>query len=132
MWRSAFAYGQPNGVAGEFDFLAAFGHAGGEAVAERLGADVFLVLAEGFEKHFVLRVVGDLNAVGQLEVKLLAHLLDVADEVAAQPLSFEFGRDRNVQRHRQAPVLGEGEWSGAGLLASFCLRVQRHVPLESH
>ena len=77
------------------DLLGGFAVAGKQVVAKGFGADIVAELGDDLPEG-VVALVSDIDPVHQVEIRLLAHLLDVADEVTAEPLALEFRGEGDI------------------------------------
>ena len=66
---------------------------------ERLAADVALVLARGGEQ-FRVAAEAQLDAVLDLEARVLARVLHRVDDLARQPLAAQLVVELELERHR--------------------------------
>ena len=73
--------GQRQGVAGQGDLVPRLAGDALQSIREGLAADVVGMLLDGLLEHFRVGVVPDDDVVGELEVEVPSHGLNVADDV---------------------------------------------------
>ena len=72
------------------------------------------MLVDGELDDIAASLTGDTDAVGQLEVELLSHGLDVTDDVSRVSLSFQLGGELHVEDDAEGLVLARGQVVGEG------------------